>query len=79
MTLRHHPLPSETTPADPVLAEIAAELPPLMRSEAAAELLGISVRTLRNRHHLRLPPKAMKVSRRLLYPRSELIAYLARG
>lgn len=59
------------------LAAIAAELPQLLSSEQTAKLLGIDVRSLRNRHYRGQPPLPLRVGSRLRYTKAEVLRYLA--
>lgn len=55
---------------------IAEELPVMLTSEKAAEITGLSKRTLANKRCLGEPPYYIKQKRRVLYPRTEFIAWL---
>jgi len=48
------------------------QTPEVMNEHLAADLLGLSVQTLRNWRHLRKGPAYIKLSRRVLYRRCDL-------
>jgi predicted DNA-binding transcriptional regulator AlpA len=55
-----------------------SEIDELLSVREAAAVLGVSVQRMYNYRSEGLGPVAWKRGRRLVYPRSELLAYLAR-